>query len=116
MVKVIGPPSGVSQVSPPSTGVERQRQEVRAESHRLDFIVRKKTVNAQPHRLLLFLNMMVPPGLSEFQERFEVGLVSQATPVILIDESPVVGSDLHMPRSGALRITKLYSPSSFVFQ
>jgi hypothetical protein len=63
-------------------------------------------MNAQPHRLLLFFDILIPSGLSEFQERFEVGLVSQATPVILIDKSPVVGSDLHMPRSGALRVTK----------
>jgi len=59
---------------------------------------------------------LIPSGLSEFQERLEVGLVAQATPVILIDESPIVIGDLRVSRSGALRVAKLYSPSSFVFQ
>jgi len=93
MLKVIGPSSRVLPVGPLSPGFERQRQEIRAERHRLYFFVSEQAMNAQPHRLLLFFDTLIPSRLSEFYEGLEVGLVAQTAPVILINESPIVGSD-----------------------
>ena len=75
VLKVLSPSSGVLPV-PPKMRIESQRKQVRAEGHRLDFIVCEKTVDAEPDRLVIFLNTLIPSGLSEFQERLEVGLVA----------------------------------------